>query len=251
MALIKTKEQIATLKEGGQILANVLQQITASAQVGVTPKKLDELAEQLINEAGAKPSFKGFQGYPAVLCVSVNEQLVHGIPTDRPFEEGDVVGIDCGLWYKGLCTDMAATVIIGAGSKIAKELVEVTKQSLAEGLKEIKAGKHLGDYGAAVQNYVEAHGFSIIKGLVGHGVGTAVHEEPRVPNFGRPGSGEVLQAGMVLALEPMVSVGSAQIITEADGWTIATKDRSLSAHFEVTVAVTEEGYELITPMIWQ
>ncbi len=250
MALIKTKEQIETLKEGGKILADVLRQVKDAAQVGVTPKELDELAGRLIAQYNAKPSFKGFQGYPAVLCVSVNEQLVHGIPTDKPFQPGDVVGIDCGLWYKGLCTDMAITVIIGQGSKIAEELVAVTKQSLAEGLKEIKAGKRLGDYGSAVQNYVEAHGFSVIRGLVGHGVGTAVHEEPRVPNFGQPGSGEVLQAGMVLALEPMVSVGSPQIITEADGWTISTRDRSLSAHFEVTVAVTDEGYDLITPIIW-
>ncbi len=250
MIKLKTKEQIETLKAGGKILSSVLARLREEVKPGITPKQLDKLAGELISQAGAKPSFQGFQGYPAILCVSINEQLVHGIPTDREIKEGDVVGIDCGIWYQGLCTDMALTVIVGQGSKIAEELVRVTKGSLQAGLAEIKAGKKIGDYGAAVQSFVESHGFAVIRGLVGHGVGFAVHEDPRVPNFGRPGEGLTLQAGMVLALEPMVSVGGYHIVTEADGWTISTRDRSLSAHFEVTVAVTEQGYELITPIIW-
>ena len=250
MIKLKTKEQIETLKAGGKILSGILARLRDEVKPGITPKQLDKLAGELIGQAGAKPSFQGFQGYPAILCVSINEQLVHGIPTDREIKEGDVVGIDCGIWYQGLCTDMALTVIVGKGSKVAEELVKVTKESLQAGLKEIKAGKKIGDYGAAVQQFVESHGFAVIRGLVGHGVGFAVHEDPRVPNFGKFGEGLTLQSGMVLALEPMVSVGDYHIVTEDDGWTISTRDRSLSAHFEVTIAVTDNGYELITPIIW-
>jgi methionyl aminopeptidase len=245
---IKTPAEIEKLRAGGKILHRILKQVAAAVRPGITKLELDELARKLIAAAGAKPSFEGFgtPPYPAALCVSVNDVLVHGIPDEQEIKEGDLVGLDLGIWHQDLCTDHALTVGVGKISKQAKKLLKVTQKSLAIGLKQIKPGKTLGDFGQAVQQYVESQGFSVIRKLVGHGVGYGVHEEPRIPNFGRAGMGEVLEEGMVLALEPMVSVGSPEIIVLANEWDIAMKDKSLSAHFEHTIAVTKKGCEILT-----
>lgn len=250
MVKLKSSKEIAKLKAGGFILSEILAKVRNKIRPKATPQELNKLAENYIKAAGAKPSFKNYKGFPAGLCVSVNEQLVHGVPTAKRLKPGDIVGIDCGIWYQGLCTDMALTVPVGKITKTAAKLLKVTKQSLVVGLKEVKPGNRSGDYGAAVQDYVERNGFAVIRDLVGHGVGYEVHEEPRLPNYGEAGEGFEFKPGMVLAFEPMVAIGDYHIRTEADGWTISMADKSLSAHFELTVLVTENGYELITPKIW-
>lgn len=248
--IIKSSQELEYLHASGKILAHVLQVVSKQAKVGVTTMQLEKIAQVEIKKLGATPSFQNYQGYPAALCTSVNEQIVHGIPTEYVLHSGDILGIDCGVWYKGFCTDMALTVGVGNISSENKKLIETTSKSLAQGLTQVKSGNRIGDYAAAVQKYVEQQGFSVIRGLVGHGVGKAVHEEPRVPNFGKPHTGGVLTEGLVLALEPMVAVGSYELETLADGWTIAMSDGSMSAHFELTIVVTKKGYELITPIIW-
>jgi len=248
--LITSPQDLKTLQVGGQILAQVLQIVSAQAKVGVTTLQLEKIAQTAIKKLGATPSFQDYQGYPAALCTSVNDQIVHGLPANYKLKSGDIIGIDCGVWYKGFCTDMALTVGVGKISDADKKLIEVTKKSLAVGLQQIKAGNKIGDYASAVQTFVEKNGLAVIRGLVGHGVGRAVHEEPHVPNFGKAHTGETLLAGMVLALEPMVAEGSYNIETMSDGWTIVMSDGSMSAHFELTIAVTKNGYELITPIIW-
>jgi len=245
---IKTAAEIENLKEGGHILASVLRAVAKTVKPGVTPFELDQLTRKLITEAGAVPSFLHFgePPYPAALCVSVNEVVVHGIPGNKPLLEGDIVGLDCGLWYKKLCTDMAITVPVGKISKELKKLIKVTQKSLALGLKQVKAGNTTGDIGWAVQDYVEKNGFSVIRELTGHGVGYAVHEAPAIPNFGKPHSGPVLEAGMVIAIEPMTALGDWPIEILENDWDVATIDASYSAHFEHTVVVTEKGYQLLT-----
>jgi methionyl aminopeptidase len=248
--IIKSSQELEYLQAGGKILAHVLQVVSKQAKVGVTTRQLEKIAQAEIKKFGATPSFQNYQGYPAALCTSVNQQIVHGIPTDYALRSGDILGIDCGVWYKGFCTDMALTVGVGEVSAENKKLIKTTSESLTQGLTQIKSGNRIGDYAAAVQKYVERQGFSVIRGLVGHGVGKQVHEEPRVPNFGKPHTGVVLTEGLVLALEPMVAVGSYELEILADGWTIIMSDGSMSAHFELTIVVTKNGYELITPIIW-
>ncbi len=248
--IINNQSDLIKLKAGGKILADVLKIVRDNIQVGITTKELDNIAQKAIKNFGAKPSFLGFEGYPAALCTSVNEQLVHGIPNNYALKSGDLIGIDCGVWYEDFCTDMALTVGVGEIDKTDNDLINITKQSLNEGLVKVKAGNTIGDYGQAVQTYVEKYGLAVIRGLVGHGVGLAVHEEPPVPNFGEKGKGQRFLAGMVLALEPMVAIGSYQVETLADGWTIVMTDGSNSAHFELTIMVTSDGYDLITPKIW-
>jgi methionyl aminopeptidase len=247
--IIKNQTDLVKLKSGGEILSKVLKVVKDNIQIGITTKELDNIAQKTIKNYGAKASFLGFEGYPAALCTSVNEQLVHGLPSNYQLKSGDIIGIDCGVWYEGFCTDMALTIGVGNIDKQDENLINITKQSLFKGLKKVKAGQTVGDYGAAVQNYVEKNRLAVIRGLVGHGVGQAVHEEPRVPNFGEAGKGDVFLAGMVLALEPMVTIGSYQVETLADGWTIVMTDGANCAHFELTIIVTSAGYELITPII--
>lgn len=247
---LKSLQEINKLKAGGVILAEILNSLKEAIKPGITTADLDKMAGSIIKQKKVKPSFKGFQGYPATLCTSINEQLVHGLPSNQVLKEGDIIGIDCGIWHQGLCTDMAITVPVGKVKPVVKKLLAITKKSLDVGLEKVKPENTIGDFGARVQDYVEGKGLSVIRGLVGHGVGHEVHEEPRVPNFGEPGEGVKFKPGMVLALEPMVAIGDYNIKTEGDGWTIAMADRSLSAHFELTIAVTEAGYELITPKIW-
>lgn len=254
MIKLKNPEQIKILAEGGKILANILDLVEKRVKPGVTTAELNDYAEELIREYGATASFKGYKAawaehvYPAALCVSTNEEVVHGIPGDnRRLKEGDIVGLDCGLKYKGLFTDMARTVPVGVITQEARRLITITKDSLYLGIKEVKPGNKLSDIAKAIQAEAERNGFGVVRQMCGHGVGFAAHEDPQVPNFWPAGVPDaVLEEGMVLAIEPMLNLGGWEIDTLDDGWTIVTSDGSLSAHFEHTVAVTADGYQILT-----
>lgn len=244
---LKSTDDIKKLREGGKILNGIIRQVSELAKPGITPIELEEFALKLIKEAGGMPSFKGFKNYPAATCISINEGVVHGIPDPEvTFAEGDIVGIDVGLKYKGLYTDHAVTVPIGTVSKGVRKLINTTARALSEGIKAVVPGCTVGDIGNAIQMFVEKHKLNVVRSLVGHGVGFEVHEEPRVPNFGEKGTGAELPPGAVIAIEPMVTVGGFEVTTKSDGWSIVTADRSLSAHFEHTVAVTKDGCVIIT-----
>lgn len=257
MVTIKTDKDIQNLKAAGKILAAVLYEVEMCVRPGVKTIALDRLAEELIKKNGALPSFKNFQNspddipFPTTLCTSINEEVVHAPASDRTLEEGDIIGIDVGLQYcldgKKYFVDMARTIPVGKVSDIAKKLIEVTKAALDLGIQEIQPGNTLKDIARAVQSHVETNGFSVVRTLTGHGVGYQVHEEPQIPNFVSPRAKNVVfKKGMVLAIEPMVNVGASDVITLDDGWTIVTRDGSLSAHFEHTVCVTDYGYEILT-----
>ncbi len=252
MISIKTPEEIKILREGGKILASVLLMVSDMAKAGIATKELDECAEKLIKKAGGEPSFKNYKTprdkfpFPASLCVSVNDEVVHGIPSGRILKENDIISLDLGLKWKGLYTDATITVGVGKINAETKKLLNITKIALEKGIKVVKENAFTGDIGFAIQSYVEANGFNVVKKLVGHGVGHKVHEEPEIPNFGKKGEGVVLKEGMILALEPMVVIGSGDVILDKNGWTWKTKDGSLAAHFEHTIAVTKEGCEILT-----
>lgn len=256
MITIKSKEEIKTLREGGKILAGILEEVKKKVAPGVTTMELNQLAEELILKSGGKPSFKGYspygikgKKYPCSLCTSLNDVVVHGVPS--PFailKEGDVLGLDIGMVYKRLYTDMAETVGVGQISDQAKKLIEVTKTALEIGIAQIKSGNTIGDIGYAIQQFVEANGFNIVRDLVGHGVGYKVHEDPYVPNFGKKGEGHELKEGMVIAIEPMVVTGQPDIELTEDEFGFATIDGGLSAHFEHTIAVTIQGHEVLTKL---
>jgi methionyl aminopeptidase len=255
MIKYKNKEQIKTLAEGGKILSKILDLVEKKIKPGVTTSELNEYCEKLIEAAGGEASFKNYKAawaehaYPAALCVSVNDEVVHGIPdVGRKLEEGDIVGLDCGLKYKGLYTDMARTLPVGKVSQEAKKLMSVTKESLMAGIKKIKPGRNLSDIAKAVQEKAQANGFGVVRDLCGHGVGFSAHEDPQIPNYWPSYDSRdiVLEEGMVLAIEPMINIGSHEVETLDDGWTIVTADGSLSAHFEHTVAVVADGYEILT-----
>ncbi len=255
MITIKTPEEIKILREGGKRLASVLYQVAEKAKPGIATIELDELAEKLIRENGGEPSFKNYKTsqdkipFPASLCVSINDEIVHGIPRrDRILKERDIVSLDLGMKYKNLYTDMAITVPVGEINKQEKKLIEVTEKSLAEGIRVIKERNCIGDIGFAIQKYAEKKGFNVVRKLVGHGVGYKAHEEPEIPNFGKKGTREILKSGMVLALEPMITAGSPDIILDSDNWTWKTKDGSLAAHFEHTVVVAKTGAEILTKL---
>lgn len=245
---IKTPDEIEKLRQGGRILAMIMNQLVQAVKPGVKTQDLEELAKKLMKEYQVEGSFLdyGKPPYPAVLCTSINEEVVHCIPRDKVIKEGDIIGLDIGIWHKGLCTDMSRTVLVGKVSKEAKKLVKVTQKALAIAKKQIKPGKTIGDLGYAIEQYVKGNGFSVVRGLVGHGVGYAVHEPPRLPNFGKPKEGEAFKEGMVLAIEPMVNSGGHEIEVKDNGWDIVTKDKSLSAHFEDTVVVTKNGCKTLT-----
>lgn len=246
MIRLKKPEEIVILKEGGSILAQTLKAVAVEVKPGVRAADLDALAEKFIRAAGALPAFKGYQGFPATLCISVNDEVVHGIPGTKIMKDGDIVGIDCGVEYKGLFTDAAITLAVGKISKSSNFLLQVTRDALQRAISVIHAGATIGDIGHAVQEYVEAQGCSVVRALVGHGVGHAVHEDPKIPNYGESGTGEKLKEGMVLAIEPMVNAGGYMVRTAPDRWTVVTADGSKSAHFEHTVAVTSKGCEVLT-----
>jgi methionyl aminopeptidase len=242
----RSAAEIDRMARVNALVARVLAELEAMVAPGVTTADLDALAEQRLREAGAAPAFKGYHGYPATICASVNEEVVHGIPSGRPLADGDIVSIDMGAKLDGFYGDSAVTVPVGTISPEAATLLAVTQASLYEGLNAVKAGGRLSDIGAAVQRHVEAHGFTVVREFVGHGIGTALHEEPQIPNYGTPGRGPRLTEGMVLAIEPMVNMGKAAVKVLGDGWTAVTKDGSLSAHFEHTVVVTADGCRILT-----
>ncbi len=251
-SLIKTTSEIEIMRAGGRILAQVLQTVAAAVEPGITTAALDILARQELERLGAEPSFLNYGAadgnpFPAALCTSVDNGVVHGVPSAQVvLRDGQIIGLDLGCWYKGLCTDTAITVGVGKISSAAEKLIKVTAKSLQRAVAVVKPGATVGDIGQAVQSYVEAQGFSVVRQLVGHGVGRAVHEEPAVPNFGKKGTGPKIVAGMTIAIEPMVNIGAYETKVLPDGWSVVTSDGSLSAHFEHTVAVTKRGCEILT-----
>jgi methionyl aminopeptidase len=247
MIIRKTPEQVDQMAASGDILVRTMNMLKAKARPGITTLELDEAAEKFIRSQGAVPSFKGYRGFPGSICASPNSMVVHGIPDGYECKRGDVLSIDIGVTYEGWVADAAVTVPIGPISTEAKNLLEVTKNSLFDGIKEMVAGNHLGDVSHAVQASVEANGLSVIRTLVGHGIGREMHEDPQVPNFGEAGRGPELEIGTVLAIEPMVNAGGPLVRMGDDGWSVFSEDGSLAAHFEFTVAVTPDGPRILTP----
>jgi len=246
MIFIKTLEEIEIMAEGGRILAKVMRELKAKSLPGITTKELDKLAEELIFSYGTKPAFKGYNNFPAALCVSINEQIVHGVPSNRALLEGDILSLDLGLVHKGLCLDMAVTLPIGSISPETGRLIRTVKKALKRAIVRVKVGKTLGDVGHAIQKHIEDQDFQVIKDLCGHGIGKQVHEKPDVLNFGKRHKGEDLKIGMVLAIEPMATMGRPGIKKGPDGFCYQTADNSLSVHFEHTIAVTEKGPRVLT-----
>ena len=234
------------MRQAGRIVAQLLNDLAAMVRPGLKTKALDEAARDQLKRSGAAPAFLGYRGYPATVCVSVNEEVVHGIPGERRIREGDLVSIDAGCIVEGLYADAATTVPVGEVSPEARRLTETTRRALEAGIAQAVAGRRLSDISHAVQEVVEREGFGVVREFVGHGIGHALHEDPPIPNFGPPNAGPRLQAGMVLAIEPMVTLGGPEVQVLADGWTAVTKDRSLAAHFEHSVAVTERGPDVLT-----
>jgi len=245
---LKSARELEIMRAGGKILAATHAALRAAVRPGVTTAELDRLAETFIRDhAGATPAFKGLYGFPGSICASINEEIVHGIPSKkRALKEGDIISLDVGVGYKGLFTDAASTVPVGEIDEESRRLLAVTQASLEAGIKAATVGNQVGDIGAAVQAVVEKAGYSVVRELVGHGVGAAMHEEPQVPNYGKPHRGTKLNAGLTIAIEPMVNVGGHAVKTLADRWTIVTADASRSAHFEHTVAITENGPQVLT-----
>ena len=246
MIVCRSRAELDKLRRVNQLVGTVLAALRAMVVPGVTTKALDAAAEAMVRQAGATPAFKGYHGYPATVCVSVNEQVVHGIPSDRQLVEGDILSLDMGAKRDGFFGDSAVTVPVGAISRQAADLLRVTQEALFRGIEAVRPDARVSDIGAAVQRHVEAHGFSVVREFVGHGIGTSLHEEPQIANYGPAGHGQRLAEGMVLAIEPMVNVGKPAVRVLADGWTAVTRDGSLSAHFEHTVAVTSDGHEILT-----
>ena len=246
---IKSNREIELMREAGRILAIVHDELEKAIKPGITTKQIDKLGEEIIRSYGCIPSFLNYNGYPASVCVSVNDEVVHGIPNKkRILREGDIVSLDAGVIYKGYHSDAARTHAVGQISKEAQKLIDVTRESFYEGIKYAKAGNHLYDISKAIQNYVESHGFSVVRDLVGHGIGKELHEEPQVPNFKQKGRGLRLQKGMTLAIEPMVNMGAYEVWWLEDDWTVVTQDESLSAHYENTVLITDGEPEILSLM---
>jgi len=245
-AAIRSLREIELIRVSSRIVAEVLERMREWVVPGVTGIELDRRAEELMRARGGVPSFKGYLGYPASICVSINEQVVHGIPSERRLEEGDLVGVDVGVVKNGYHGDAARTLPVGEVSAEGRKLLEIGEEALRRGIDAARPGNYVGDIGHAVQSFVEKAGYSVVRDLVGHGIGERLHEDPQIPNHGRRGTGEPLQVGMVLAIEPMVNVGDWRVVTLPDHWTVVTADRSLSVHFENTVAITEKGPEVLT-----
>lgn len=247
MIVCRSEAEIARMQAANQLVAEVLARLEAAVAEGVSTLDLDVMAERMVRDGGAEPAFKGYRGFPATLCTSVNEEVVHGIPSkSRVLRRGDVVSIDMGVKLGGYYGDSAVTVAVGDVPQKTQDLLRVTRESLERAIEKVQVGGRLSDVSHAVQQWVEAHGFSIVREFVGHGIGEKLHEEPQIPNYGPPGRGPKLAAGMVLAIEPMVAMGRPETKVLSDGWTAVTKDRSLAAHFEHTVAVTADGPLVLT-----
>lgn len=246
MIAIKSDSEIEYMRQAGRITAMTLEKIHEVIKPGVTTGFIDEVAEKFILSQGALPAFKGLYGFPATLCLSVNDEVVHGIPGTRVLHEGDIISVDCGAIYKGYNGDAARTYPVGEISEDAKKLIDVTKESFFQGIVYARKGNRLGDVSHAIQAYVEKQGFSVVRDYVGHGIGKAMHEDPQVPNYGRAGMGVRLSKGMCLAIEPMVNAGRYQVKTLSNDWTVVTADGSLSAHYENTIAILDDGPEILT-----
>ena len=246
MIVVKTMPQIEMMRRAGELVAQTLDLVEETARPGMTTVDLDRVAEEFIRSNGAEPAFKGYLGYPATLCVSIDDEVVHGIPGKRVLRDGQIASIDVGVKLDGWFADAARTLTIGNIPAEAQKLLAATIEALQHGIRQAQAGNRIGDISAAVQTFAEAKGYSVVRDLVGHGIGQKMHEEPQVPNFGAPHTGVELKAGMVIAIEPMINIGGAAIKFDADKWTVRTVDGSLSAHFEHTVAVTPDGPDILT-----
>jgi methionyl aminopeptidase len=247
MIVLKSPREIELMRRAGRVLADVMDHLESTVRAGMSTLEIDEEVEAFLSRRGARSAFKGYRGFPATVCVSINEEVVHGIPSPhRRLKEGDIVGLDLGCVVDGYYADCAFTLAIGEVPAPVRRLLEVTRESLERAIEQCRPGRRLGDVSHAVQRHVEAHGFSVVRAFVGHGIGRALHEEPQVPNFGEPGRGPLLRPGMVLAIEPMVTMGGWEVQILEDGWTAVTRDGSLAAHFEHTVAVTEAGPDVLT-----
>lgn len=246
MIVLRSAEEIESMRQAGSILAAALKKVRLAAKAGIETAQLDKVARKEIIGLGGYPAFKGYRGYPANICVSINEEVVHGIPSKRKIRPGDIVSVDIGVKFGEYFADAAVTIAVGNISDEAKRLMDATEKALYIGIENAQPGKRISDISGAIQEYVESRGFSVVRALVGHGIGTKIHEEPEVPNYGRRGIGPRIEPGMALAIEPMVNAGTFEVETLEDGWTTVTKDRKLSAHFEHTVAITEDGPEILT-----
>ena len=247
MIELKSAREIGLMRRGGHILAEVMDRLRDSVKPGMSTLEIDEDVESFITARGAKSAFKGYRGFPATVCISINEEVVHGIPSaHRRIKEGDIVGLDLGCIVEGYYADCAFTLAIGDVPSKVQQLLDVTRESLDQAIQECRPGRRLSDVSHAVQTHVERHGFAVVRAFVGHGIGRALHEDPQVPNFGDPGRGPQLRPGMVLAIEPMVTMGSWEVKVLDDGWTAVTRDGSLAAHFEHTIAVTDTDPEVLT-----
>jgi len=249
MVILKSAEEIEKLRKSNYIVAEVLEGLRELIKPGISTRELDVYAEEMVRERGAVPAFKGYMGYPASLCTSVNAEVVHGIPSDRVLKEADIVSMDFGALYRGYYGDSAITVPVDKVSSVAVKLMKITNEALYKGINEAKAGNRLGDISAVVQNHVEDAGFSVVRDFVGHGIGRNLHEDPQIPNYGLRGRGIELKNGMVFAIEPMVNEGTFKVKVLKDGWTVVTSDGKLSAHFEHTVAITENGPVILSRLV--
>ncbi len=244
--IIYCEEEISTIRKSNQIVAKILTELGKMITPGVQTKELDEYAELRVKEMNAIPAFKGYRGYPASLCTSINEEIVHGIPSSRRLRDGDIISLDFGVLYEGYYGDAAVTYPVGEITPKAKKLIKAAEETFYKGMEQMKPGKRISDISFAIQSHVESQGFSVIRAFVGHGIGLSLHEEPQVPNFGPPGRGPKLKSGMVLAIEPMIAMGDWDVEILDDNWTAITRDRSLSAHYEHTVAITQKGPEILS-----
>jgi methionyl aminopeptidase len=246
MIIYKSEEEIRSMKRSNQIVAKILSELGLIIKPGIQTKELNEYAERRTREMDAVPAFKGYRGYPASLCTSINEEIVHGIPSSRTLRSGDIISLDFGVVYDGFYGDAAVTYPVGEITPQIEKLIATARESFAMGVAKIKEGNRISDISYAIQSHVESQGFSVIRSFVGHGIGFSLHEEPQVPNFGSPGRGPKLKPGMVLAIEPMIAIGNWEVEILSDNWTAVTKDRSLSAHYEHTVALTQNGVEILS-----
>jgi methionyl aminopeptidase len=245
MIHLKTPEELEIMDRANRIVHKVLGRVSSELAPGTALKDLDALAESMTKSMGGKPAFKGYHGYPASICISVNDEVVHGIPGERKVQVGDIVSLDFGVILDGYYGDAACTLPVGDVDEGARQLMDVTRESLLKGVEQVKAGNRVSDVSHAVQAWAEGHGYSVVKDYVGHGIGRSLHEEPQVPNFGEPGFGPKLQAGIVLAIEPMINEGAAEVTVDPDGWTVRTRDHKRSAHFEFSVALTGDGARVL------
>jgi len=248
MATLKNKSDIEKMREGGRVLATILKETKKYTQAGIKTSDINTLAEKLCAKHGVEPAFKGYMGYPFSICVSINDEVVHGIPSDRIVKDGDLVSLDFGVFHRGFYTDAGVSFGVGKIDKTKKKLIDVAEKSFFVGAKKLHAGVKLGDVSSAIQEYIEENGFSVVRCLAGHGVGRELHEAPIVPNYGKKGSGEVLEEGVVLAIEPMVTEKDFELEIDADGWTYRTLDGGMASYFEHTVIVTKKGYEILTTL---